>query len=96
MLFNNGQSSVACTLRDISDVGCRLVIAPELKMFVPRRFELIVEIDGIRAECEVVWFSGSQLGARFIAPLRLGTPTRVQVVKPWLPLSKPSLRRSDA
>ena len=39
-----------------------------------------MEIDGTRADCEVAWHAGMQLGLRRLAPPRKGRPLRNQVI----------------
>lgn len=93
LVFNHSTSSVSCVLKDISETGCRLSIDPELTIMVPARFELIVEMDGIRAECEKVWARGRLLGGRFLAPVTKSTPSRAQVVSAPHSSRRPTLRR---
>ena len=62
-------------------------------MNVPNTFELIVELDGLEASCEVVWRKDREIGVRFLSAPRAVTPTRTQVVKALAPEQKPTLRR---
>jgi hypothetical protein len=56
-------------------------------------FELIVEVDGMEASCQVVWQSGSEVGVRFLGAPRNVAAKRVQVVNPLVPPSAPTLWR---
>jgi hypothetical protein len=91
--FNNGHASVPCTLRDLSESGCRLAVSSQVGLIIPDRFELIVEIDGTRADCEVVWRTGVLLGVRFLSPVRRGKPLRDQVINAQAPASSQLLHR---
>jgi len=89
--FNDHYSSLPCTVRDISDTGARLRI--EGSMNAPDRFDLIIEIDGFEASCEVVSRKASELAVRFVSPPRRVAPRRAQVVQALVPTKPPTLRR---
>jgi hypothetical protein len=59
----------------------------------PDTFELIIDIDGFEARCEVVWRKTSEVGVRFLGAPRMVAPKRTQVINPMLPTPKASLRR---
>jgi hypothetical protein len=80
-----------CTVRDISDTGARLRM--ESSLVVPDTFELIVEIDGLEANCEVVWRSAGEVGVKFLGAPRKVAARRAQVINPLVPQSPPTLRR---
>ncbi len=46
----------------------------------PDTFELIVELDGLEASCQVVWRRALEIGVRFISEPRMVAPKRVQIV----------------
>jgi hypothetical protein len=73
---------VPCSVRDVSQSGARLRIEPT--MAVCKQFELLVEIDGLEAECDTIWRKGHEMGVRFCAPPRLGRKRRQQVVDPMV------------
>ncbi|MGL4396054.1 MAG: PilZ domain-containing protein [Hyphomicrobium sp.] len=88
--FANRHATLPCSVREISDTGARLeAIAAQ----VPDTFELIVELDGLEAECEVVWRKVNLVGVRFLAPPRRCEPRRTQVLAPTGPSAHPTLRR---
>jgi hypothetical protein len=60
---------------------------------VPDTFELIIEVDGLEADCEVVWRSKNEAGVRFLAAPRKVAHKRLQVVNLIVPPSAPTLRR---
>jgi two-component system response regulator len=93
--FASRQTAVPCVVRDMSDGGARLVadLAPHL----PGRFQLIIEIDGIEADCEVIRRRGNEIGVRFTAAPRSASRRRVQALSELSAgeNGKPSLRRQD-
>ena len=88
--FNNRHSTLPCSVRDISDKGARLE-APAAS--VPDTFVLIVELDGLEAECEVVWRKVNFVGVRFLSQPKRMEPRRMQVVQATGPRAAPTLRR---
>jgi hypothetical protein len=88
---NDRRLTVACTVRDLSESGARL--RADSSVGIPDTFELIVETDGLEANCEVVWRKGSEVGVKFLSPPRIGAAKRVQSVTPLVPTQAPSLRR---
>ena len=81
-------------VRDISEDGARLRV--ENASGVPDTFELILDLDGIEADCEVVWRKLKEVGVRFTAT-RVVPPTRVQIVtsKSATPVSLRRAKRND-
>jgi hypothetical protein len=88
--FHGRHSTLPCCVRDISETGVRLEVESAQ---VPDTFELLIELDGLEANCAVVWRRGSQVGVMFTSPPKIRPPKRVQVVTPTLPGERPSLRR---
>jgi hypothetical protein len=78
-------------LRNITATGARLRV--EGSVSAPDTFELIVELDGLEADCEVVWRKAAEVGVRFLSKPRRVTARRTQVVNPLVPSPTPSLRR---
>jgi hypothetical protein len=89
--FNERYVTLPCAVRDISDGGARLRIDGSIT--VPDTFELIIEIDGLEAFCEVVSRRGNEVSVRFTSPPRMVAPRRVQVVKALVPIAPPSIRK---
>jgi hypothetical protein len=89
--FNDRYVTLPCTVRDLSDGGARLRI--EGSLTAPDTFELIIDIDGLEAACEVVSRRGNELSVRFTAPPRMVPPRRMQVVNAITPATQPSLRK---
>ncbi|MEM9028003.1 MAG: PilZ domain-containing protein [Pseudomonadota bacterium] len=84
--------SIDCMVRDISATGARLKSAHA--QMIPDTFDLIIELDGLEAECEVVWRKDGELGVRFLGAPRQMSPRRKQVISPVVGDKKPSLRRT--
>lgn len=89
--FNDRHVTLPCAVRDLSDGGARLRI--EGSITAPDTFELIIEIDGLEASCEVISRRGSEVSVRFTSPPRMVPPRRVQVVNAISPATPPTLRR---
>jgi len=89
--FNDRYVTLPCAVRDISDGGARLRI--EGSITAPDTFELIIEIDGLEAACEVVSRRGNEVSVRFVSPPRKMPPRRLQVVNAIAPVTPPSLRK---
>ena len=73
-------TAISCAIRDLTEVGARLKLQGAAAL-LPERFELIIEIDGLEAECQVVWRKGRELGVAFVNSRR-AAPRRAQVVRP--------------
>lgn len=89
--FNDRHCTLSCTVRDLSDTGARLRC--EGSVSVPDTFDLIIDLDGLDASCEVVWRRGPELGVRFVGTPRKIAPSRSQVVKPVVAERASLLRR---
>lgn len=88
--FNNRFSTLPCTVRDLSAAGARLCV--EGSVNAPDTFEMIIELDGLEANCEVVSRKAKEVGVRFVSPPRITAPRRIQVIKAHVPAQPPSLR----
>ncbi|MGZ9103911.1 MAG: PilZ domain-containing protein [Rhodoplanes sp.] len=93
VVFNARRSPITCRVRDISETGARIEVEQAL---VPDTFQLVIDLDGLEAECAVVWRRGSLIGVMFTSPPKNRPPRRVQVVTPTSPGTRPSLRRNPA
>ena len=89
--YSGRHLTAECAVRDLSDDGARLLIADHRQ--IPDSFELLIELDGFEADCEVVWRRADSLGVRFVAPPRRVEPRRQQVVAVLGPKAQPTLRR---
>jgi len=89
--FNDRHSTLLCTVRDVSDTGARLRMSGSVT--APDTFELIIELDGLEASCEVVRRNGNDIAVRFLSAPRLVPPKRSHIVNPLVPTQTPTLRR---
>ncbi len=76
--YLNNFSSLHCQVRDISETGCRL--RSDRAEAFPEKFTLTIELDGVAADCRVVWRRDSDLGVQFEGEPRKVEPTRFQSV----------------
>jgi len=89
--YNDRHVTIGCTVRDISATGARLRV--EGSVTAPDTFELLIQLDGLEANCQVVWRSGSDVGVKFLGAPRTVTVKRAQVINPLAPAAAPTLRR---
>jgi hypothetical protein len=89
--YNDRHVTIPCLVRDVSATGARLRI--EASVTAPDTFDLVIDLDGMEASCQVVWRKGADLGVRFLAAPRTVSAKRVQVISPLVPTQAPSLRR---
>ena len=90
--FNGRHSTLPCGVRDLSDEGARLTV--DGSVAAPDTFELLVDLDGLEAQCEVVWRRAKEVGVRFLAPPQYGAKRRTQVVEQSTkPATRVTLRR---
>lgn len=89
--FSGRFCTIPCVVRDLSATGARL--RSDSSLSIPDRFELCIPLDGLEAECEVMWRRGEDIGVRFLSAPHRVAPTRYQVVNPTQPDRKPSLLR---
>ena len=68
IILNHGQSTMSCLVRDISQDGARLQAPfnPDL----PETFEMLINQDDTLLKARRVWFSGNQMGIRFLGRAR--------------------------
>ena len=80
---NDRRLTVACTVRDVSATGARLRV--DCSLNIPDTFELIIAVDGLEADCQVVWRKANEVGVRFLAAPRMVAAKREQVINPLVP-----------
>lgn len=89
--YSDRHVTVPCIVRDISATGARLRI--EGSVTAPDTFELIISLDGLEADCQVVWRKATDLGVRFLAAPRMVAPKRTQTISYSKPVQAATLRR---
>ncbi|MGI9424789.1 MAG: PilZ domain-containing protein [Hyphomicrobiaceae bacterium] len=92
--FNDRHCSIPCVVKNISATGAR--VSSDLVPDIPDTFDLIIDLDGLEARCEVVWRKDKEVGVRFVGAPRKSSPRRHQVVDALVPSSKPSLRKRQS
>ncbi len=86
--FNDRHCTIPCTIRKFSASAACLSVSNTSS--IPDKFELIIEIDGIEADCEVIWRNGDDIGIRFSGSVKTTTPQKNQAINPVVPeRSKP-------
>jgi hypothetical protein len=90
LLMNARHTTLDCSVRDLSEGGARLVL--DDASLAPDTFELMIELDGLEAPCQVVWRRRTEVGVKFTAPPRFTPPTRKQVISAVIPQKRASLR----
>ena len=64
LVFNGRHSTMDCTVRNLSNGGCLLLIADPSA--APETFTLSIKAEKIERECKVVWRKKDSLGVRFV------------------------------
>jgi hypothetical protein len=88
---NDRHVTISVTVRDISATGAKL--RSDGSTSIPDTFVLVVELDGLEADCQVVWRKNHEIGVRFLSAPKRFTPKRTQVINALTPAQKPSLRK---
>lgn len=83
VVYNEGAYSVDCRIRDLSDGGARIILAPGL--VIPTRLILIDTRNSIAYESEVAWLKAPEFGLKFLAthPMR-NLPPHLQYLKRYM------------
>ena len=89
--YSDRHVTIPCMVRDISATGARLRI--EGSVTAPDTFELIVSLDGLEADCQIVWRRATDVGVRFLGAPRMVAPKRTQSISYSKPAHAPTLRR---
>lgn len=64
IVFNRQLSVIDCTVRDLTDVGARLVVGSPVGL--PETFELLIPFDNFKRTCRVIWKSSDKIGVTFL------------------------------
>lgn len=64
VVFNKGQSSFDCTIRNMSQEGAQLRFTALVNL--PDRFTLLISREKLRFECQVAWQKTNEVGVRFV------------------------------
>jgi PAS domain-containing protein len=63
ILFNNKQSVITCTVRNLSTEGANLQV--QTAVGVPAFFDLLLEGDNTTRPCDVIWKAQNRIGVSF-------------------------------
>ena len=66
IVFNNGSSTVDCTVKNISSHGAKIAIAHSLS--VPAEFDLEVPQRGRTFRAKMMWRAADSIGVEFLEP----------------------------
>ena len=78
MMAIDGTWQRACTLKDISDVGAKLLIESSVEGLPLKEFFLLLSSTGFAyRRCELAWVNGGEVGVTFIR-LDHRRPTKAQ------------------
>jgi hypothetical protein len=62
IVFNRA-GGIDCCVRNLSPVGACLEVASQVG--IPAEFVLVIERDGLRQPCRVIWRNSTKLGVEF-------------------------------
>lgn len=63
--FNNGQSTLDCLIRNLSDTGAKLTVSAAGTL--PECFDLIIAQKSVTRRARIAWRRGEDIGVRFEA-----------------------------
>ena len=72
VLYNDGAYALDCRIRDVSEGGARIVLAPGL--VIPTRVVLVDPRNALAYECEVAWLKAPEFGLKFLCSHGLRSP----------------------
>lgn len=87
--YSDGAISLDCLVRDYSPGGVKIKLVSDTP--VPNSFSLHIPTDGIRAQCEVRWRRGVEIGVEFIGEIHLDEIIARQIV---IPTGRETLKKS--
>src|SRR3954469_2165656 len=61
--FNNGQSTLDCLIRNLSDTGAKLIVSAVVTL--PECFDLLIPQKSVTRRGRIVWRRGEEMGVRF-------------------------------
>ena len=63
VIFNNGQSTLDCLIRNLSDTGAKLTVSAAVTL--PDCFDLFIPQKSMTRRVRIVWWRGEEVGVRF-------------------------------
>ena len=61
--FNNGQSTLDCLIRNLSDTGAKLIVSAAIPL--PDSFDLLIPQKSVTRRVRIVWRRREEIGVRF-------------------------------
>lgn len=65
IVFNEQKSVIDCTIRNLSETGCQIIVAGHADL--PMAFDLLLPSSGERFQCEIIWRKVNEAGVKFKA-----------------------------
>jgi len=63
IIFNDQKSVLDCTIRNLSETGCQIMVSTHKDL--PYAFDLNLTSSGEKYQCEVIWRKGNEAGVKF-------------------------------
>jgi len=63
IIFNEQKSVMDCTIRNLSETGCQIIITGNAD--IPMTFDLLLPSSGERYQCEIMWRKLNEAGVKF-------------------------------
>lgn len=63
IVFNHHQSVLDCTIRDLSEAGCRIIVQNQTDL--PADFELHLTSSDEKYQSQIIWRKGKEAGVKF-------------------------------
>jgi len=63
IIFNDQKSVIDCTIRNLSEKGCQIIVTTNADL--PMVFELLLPTSGERYQCEIIWQKLNEAGVKF-------------------------------
>src|SRR4051812_46861296 len=76
--FNNGQSTLDCLIRNLSDTGAKLIVSAAIAL--PDGFDLLIPQKSVTRRVRIVWWRGEAMGVRFDG----GHPGQSAAIPMWV------------
>jgi PilZ domain-containing protein len=63
IVFNDQKSVLDCTIRNLSETGCQIIVTNNID--IPKAFELHLASSGEKYQCEIIWRKANEAGVKF-------------------------------
>lgn len=65
IVFNDQKSVIDCTIRNLSETGCQIVVSNLID--IPDDFDLHLTSSGEKYQCGIIWRKANEAGVKFKA-----------------------------